>query len=194
MSFTLITGPMFAGKSTYLLNEIKRIKNAKEEVLVICHSADDRYGKGLISHNGDSYNDVISCASFEEAFTKHRLKLLTFRNIIIDELQFFPDAYFNIVNLVDNLKTNVIAGGLSGDFERKPMGDIEKLSAFADYRINIYANCRICGNMAPFSRRICESKETFLPGGSDKYIPTCRKCYLLDKNQIIELMCNNVSC
>ena len=74
------------------------------------------------------------------------------------------------------------------------MGDIEKLSAFADYRINIYANCRICGNMAPFSRRICDSKQTFLPGGSDKYIPTCRKCYLLDKNKIIELIYNNVSC
>ena len=186
MSFKLIIGPMFAGKSTFLLDEINKIISSGQEVLVICHSSDDRYGLGLNTHNGNSYKDVILGNTFKELITKHNLKIHTYRNIIIDELQFFPDAYNFITWVVDVLKTNVIAGGLNGDFERKPIGDITSLIPFADNIITLSAKCKICNRKASFSRRMCDSKERILPGGADKYIPTCRECYLKSTDFLIK--------
>ena len=75
MSFKLIIGPMFAGKSTFLLDEINKIISSGQEVLVICHSSDDRYGLGLNTHNGNSYKDVILGNTFQELITKHNLKI-----------------------------------------------------------------------------------------------------------------------
>ena len=175
--FKLIIGPMFAGKSTMLYEEVLKRKEMNENFIVVCHQTDDRYGKGLNTHDNKNYRDVICVSSFRELLQGYRLKVLSSRLIFIDELQFFPDAYYYITNLVNTFKINVIAAGLSGDYQMKPIGDITKLIPFADETIILKANCMICNSPAPFSKRICDSNEVILAGGVDRYIPVCRYHY-----------------
>ena len=42
---TLIIGPMFAGKSTYLLNEERKAIITKKNSICVKHSIDNRYTK-----------------------------------------------------------------------------------------------------------------------------------------------------
>ena len=52
---TVIIGPMFAGKTSYLINLYKNNKKNNINTLVINHSYDIRYGdQGLTNHNKET--------------------------------------------------------------------------------------------------------------------------------------------
>jgi thymidine kinase len=55
-----------------------------------------------------------------------------------------------------------------------------ELIPYADSCIKLNALCSKCkdGTNASFTHRIIHSNEQILIGGSDTYIPLCRKCYL----------------
>ena len=57
---TLILGPMFAGKSTYLINKANQLLvngSNENEIMLINHSSDMRYDTNKIcSHNGEKIN------------------------------------------------------------------------------------------------------------------------------------------
>ena len=59
----LIIGPMFAGKTGEFIRLYRRYKSIGKDILVINHSSDERYGKGVVSsHN----KDQIKCASIPD--------------------------------------------------------------------------------------------------------------------------------
>ena len=53
MSLDVVIGPMFSGKSSYVLSVISRYSALGVPVLVITHESDVRYGQGLVAtHDG----------------------------------------------------------------------------------------------------------------------------------------------
>ena len=99
--------------------------------------------------------------------------------IMIDEAQFFPDLFDFVTNAIDVDNKEIVIAGLDGDYKRQPFGDILKLIPHSDNIIKLKARCNLCDmENAIFTKRIVDSNKQFLVGGSESYIPVCRKHYI----------------
>ena len=102
---------------------------------------------------------------------------------MINEGQFFPDVYSEVKKWVDNHKKKIYIAALDGDFNREPFGNFLNLISISDEIKKLRANCQNCDlNKAPFSHRTSSEKEKIVIGGSNKYIPLCRNCYLKEND------------
>ena len=182
---TLVLGPMFAGKSTYLINKANELLNngvKQDEILLINHSSDIRYDTNKIcSHNGEKINSK-SVSNLTEITiniinnTKNLYSNLKY--IFIDEAQFFNDLYKSIKSLLmQHTNTlHIYIGGLDSDYKQEPFYNsrILELIPYSSNIIKLNANCFKCNNKAPFTKRITNySNETILVGGANDYQPTC---------------------
>jgi len=177
----LIIGPMYAGKSTELLRIINRYKCLNKKICVINHSLNNRYGStGLTTHNKTTFDQCIiidKLAELDETDV-----LLGTDVIIIEELQFFGDAFEYVVKWCDGGKT-IICAGLDGDYLRNPFGDVLRLIPHADKITKLNSLCKKCGNgtLAHFTKRFISSSETIektLVGSDEIYEAVCRAHYL----------------
>lgn len=171
----LIIGPMYAGKSTELIRIFNRYKCLKKNIIVINHIFNNRYGtNGLSTHNKEIIDKCIILEKLNDIDTDI---LNNCDVIIIEELQFFNNAYETIIDWCDNLNKSVIAGGLDGDFMRNPFGDVLKLIPHAEKVTKLSALCKKCGNgtLAHFTKRSnSSSNEKTLVGSDDIYEAVCR--------------------
>lgn len=173
----LVIGPMFAGKSTKLIelyNRYKHIVKRKADIVIINHPIDKRYGEDVISsHNlvqlPCQYIDNLMSFIDTDMFKKSRI-------IIIEESQFFEDLRDFVDTSVNIHKKHLIVGGLIGDFRMRPFGDILSLIPMCNEIIHLKAFCKKCndGTLANFSKRLTK-EESQIVVGSDEYIPVCRK-------------------
>jgi thymidine kinase len=97
----------------------------------------------------------------------------------IDEGQFFEDIVEVSEELANKGKT-VIISALDGTFERKAFGRILELVPLAEEVTKLDAVCMDCKEPASFTKRLWESKETELIGGSEIYKPVWRRCFIWD--------------
>ena len=174
----LIIGPMYAGKSTELIRIINRYKCLNKKIIVINHVLNNRYGStSLTTHNKEKFE---SCILLDSLNKLDENTLLNNDVIIIEELQFFSEAYSSIVNWCDNYNKIVIAAGLDGDYLRKPFGDVLKLIPHADKISKLSSLCKRCrdGTLAHFTKRTTNNNELTLVGSDDIYEAVCRKHYL----------------
>jgi thymidine kinase len=172
----IIIGPMFSGKSTEIIKKIKLLQKIDKKVLIIKPVIDNRYETNKITtHNHESVDCIILNNLNDMDFSS----IESFDALVIDEAQFFSDLYEVIKFILDNFNINIIVAGLDGDFQRKPIGQILNLIPLADKCIKLNSYCSLCKDLteAPFSFRLDQSKEIFLVGGADKYIPVCRMHY-----------------
>ena len=182
-SLELYIGPMYAGKSTELIRIINRYKCLNKNILVINHVFNNRYGStGLTTHNHEKVEKCIILENLKDLHNEEFDNI--FKNtevIIIEELQFFKDAYDTITNWCDAHNKIVIGAGLDGDFMRNPFGDIYRLIPHAEKVIKLTALCKKCGDgtIAAFTRRITKNDEVTLVGSDEAYEAVCRKHYLL---------------
>jgi thymidine kinase len=173
----LIIGPMYAGKSTELIRIINRYKCLNKNIIIINHTFNNRYGSiGLTTHNLEKIEQCIILENLKDLdkniFEKSDV-------IIIEELQFFSDAYNVIIDWCDKHHKTVIAAGLDGDFMRNPFGDVLKLIPHAEKITKLNALCKKCGDgtSAHFTKRITKDVQTTLVGSNDIYEAVCRKHY-----------------
>lgn len=175
----LIIGPMFSGKSTHLINIIRRFKSIDESVLVIKHSYDKRYnsGENQISSHDEVKEECISCYKLNDLDKNYYNKASI---IVIEEAQFFEDLLEFTSHAADNDKKYVIVCGLNGDYKRKPFGNILNIMSIANKIEKLHAYCSICRDMTPahFTLRTIDNKDLVLIGDKDSYIPVCRKHYI----------------
>ena len=176
----IIIGPMYAGKSTELIRHIRQYKFLKKNVISINHKINKRYGSDkIITHDKEEVNDCINLEKLSDlllisdVFERSDV-------IIIDELQFFKDAFKTVVDFVEKYNKIVICAGLLGDYKRRLFGDIYKLLPYADDIKHIKALCSISkdGTEAPFTKRIINNKEQNLVGSNEAYISVSRKHFL----------------
>jgi len=178
----LIIGPMFSGKSTELIRRIRLYQKINKKILVLKPIIDIRYKTNMItSHNYDS----VECKTINKLNDISEEEIIKFDTVIIDEGQFFPDLVNTIVKWIDFYNLNIIVGGLDGDFERKPIGQILELIPYADKCKKITSLCNKCndGTKAIYTYRLVESGDKILIGGAESYIPLCRKHYNELKNK-----------
>ena len=182
---TVVIGPMFSGKTSYLMNiyENNNIKNNK--TLVINHDLDNRYGdKGLTNHN----KETIDCIKMENLRDIYMIlnnpKNPRYNTILINEGQFFKDLY-NVVYTLLLSNYNIYVCGLNCDSNMEKFGTILDIIPLAENVIKLKSTCKICNQPASFTKRLVNSKEKILIGDSDIYIPVCRKCFYKNKSNKI---------
>jgi thymidine kinase len=180
----IVIGPMFAGKTTYLINKVNELLSigvSLNEILLINHSSDTRYANSHIhSHNGQK----IESQAFSKLslLNKNNTNMCSFvankKYILIDESQFFYDLYPSITKLLCESSSSSIIEiyifGLDGDFKQEPFRDsrLLELIPFCSSITKLQAKCA-CGMPAPMTKRITQSQAQILVGGSNDYHPVC---------------------
>lgn len=189
----LFIGPMYAGKTSKLLDIYKQCKFCNISVTVINHSTDTRYHNTMMSTHDKimipciqtiHLNDVWNYTKVDEIYTDESENHIKLRNsdvILINEGQFFEDLYDIVVDMLNNNKKIYICG-LDGDFQRNKFGQILDLIPLCDKVTKLTSLCSICknGTSGIFSMRLTTEKQQTLVG-SDNYVPVCRKCFVYEK-------------
>ena len=169
----VIIGPMFSGKSTRLIEIIRKYTYKAKKTIMIKFHADKRYSNKseVVTHDLVKY-DSIECQNLLNSFDI----LKNYDVIGIDEGQFFPDLVETCEKL-SLLKKIVIVAALNGDFRREPFQVVSRLLSKADKIKLMKAYCFNCHKDAKFSLRIVQSNETVLIGAGEAYKPACRECH-----------------
>jgi thymidine kinase len=184
MSLTLIIGPMFAGKSSAILQKVRRAEILGWKHLVLTNRIDVRYdtsGSQIVTHDHAGM-DAYGVTKLEEVFPTDRYTEA--RLIVIEEAQFFTDLYSFVLKAVEEDGKEVVVVGLDGDSDRKPFGQILEVLPLADEVIRLSALCKRCGDgrAALFSALVRGVKQGQVHvGGADMYEPMCRKHFLENK-------------
>jgi len=175
----LILGPMFSGKSTRLIEVIRKSVFKAKKTIMVKFISDKRYSdkSEVVTHDLIKY-DSIECKNLRECFDI----LKTYDVIGIDEGQFFSDLV-EVSEELSLLNKRVIIAALNGDFRMEPFPVIAKIISKADKIKLLKAFCFHCHKDARFSLRIVESNEKVLIGAGEAYKPACRECHIFFSKQ-----------
>lgn len=178
----IVLGPMWAGKSSYILGKIRRYRAIGWNVLVVTSALDNRYGLQVVSSHDKDQIPALVVNDLEKLRDDEQYK--NARLVIIEEAQFFKGLKDFVQTAVDTDEKHVVCVGLDGDAERRPFGEILQLIPLCDNVEKIKALCTDCrdGTPALFSHRIVQSEEQVAVGSDNLYEPLCRKHYL-DKHK-----------
>ena len=178
MSLEIVLGPMFAGKSSYILSSLRRYEAIGWPVLSVTSALDIRYESDAIhSHNHERHSavscELLSPLVLSTTFADARL-------IVIEEAQFFNDLYKFVEYAVDTCGKDVLVVGLDGDSERRPFGRIAEIIPLCDKITKLTAMCKRCGDGSPaiFTHRKDSADVSIIKVGSDTYEALCRKHYI----------------
>ena len=175
----LIIGPMFSGKSTRLIEQMRKYVYKAKKTIMVKYYADQRYSEKseVVTHDLIKY-DSINCKLLRNSFDK----LKQYDVIGIDEGQFFADLVEVCEELALMGKTILIAA-LNGDFRMEPFPVIQRIISKSDKIKLLKAYCFNCHKDAKFSLRIVQSNETVLIGAGEAYKPACRECHVFFSKQ-----------
>lgn len=190
-SLTIITGPMFAGKTSKMIEMLEEIITQKNtKILSYKHGADNRYDEkndttegNIKSHDGK----IFPCALIKDPVEiLHLLRKNSHSETIedkicvaVDEVQFFDSSVMiKVVKKLLERDCKVILSGLDLDFLCNPFGPILELTKSADKVIRLTAICARCkSGKAIYSKRIIESNALIAIGGAESYQPSCEACF-----------------
>ena len=183
-TITVISGPMFSGKSEDLLARLKRATYAKKTVLVVKPKKDLRAVDEIVSRRLREEEKKFQKYSSMPAHTvSDKDELMALENsgchvLGVDEVQFFSEWFVEVVKYLAWEKgINVIASGLDLDAWRNPFGIMPQLIAISDIAPKLNAICFKCGNEARFTQKLSGSKAQIEIGDADKYEARCGDCY-----------------
>lgn len=187
----IITGGMFAGKSTKLIELIQKEVEQGNEVIAFKPLIDDRYSRdSIVSHDkkiaktGDGIQIVLLPLKDFELNLEDNNKVSL---IVFDEVQFFDTN--TIAREIKKLQGDhskhvhynrrIVCGGLNMTAMGEPFGCMPFLLAMADQVTVLSAECS-CGERTPATRtyRKIKMDEVNVIGGSELYEPKCLKCWV----------------
>ena len=186
---TAVYGPMFAGKTTWLLQRIQELENKNQKCLVFKPRLDDRYGfeAQLQTHNG-----MTGRARLIDEQDPHAI-LRTWENegethetVIIDEVIFFAPTIRETVKELLARGVAVVVAGLDTDYRRRPFGVMPQLIKIADERVELRSKCYKCSAEAKYSVRLAGVAGKIVVGASDKYQPACGKCHTVFEDEMLK--------
>jgi thymidine kinase len=178
-------GPMFSGKSTSLIARATRFADVGYNTCYITHTNDERLtesGDGTVTTHNSGFVKLSKKIKSFKVSSLNEINLENFDVIAVDEFQFFKNTVDPIRNLIINLNKRVLIGSLDLDYLLRPFGEINQLFGFCDD--NIHRMPAICVKCHPnetkdawYTLKLTTDTSQIDPGGSDKYIPVCMKCY-----------------
>ena len=170
---TVIGGPMFAGKTTYLINLASKLPI--KSYWLFKPSIDIRYShEALVTHDG------LSLKGFNLDNQRPKFPVLetVIKTIFIDELNFFKaKPLLSELSKIRNSGINVVAAGLMYDSNRRPFGATLPLSKIADKYIQLYAVCDGCGRKAEHSYVKKQKTKQIALGAKEMYGVCCEQCW-----------------
>ncbi|AHF80074.1 thymidine kinase [Thermococcus paralvinellae] len=183
----VITGPMFAGKTTELIKRIERQMFAKRKAALFKPSIDNRYSESeVVAHNGLRYEAYVIPTTEEGVKMIYNITKKEKLEVIgVDEVQFFPFSIVETLNKLADEGIYVIAAGLNLDFKGDPFPVTKELLVRADNIVYLTAICTVCGAPATRSQRLINGKPAprdspvILVGGLESYEARCRKHHIV---------------
>ena len=171
----LALGPMFAGKSSWIVRLYKQYTFYTNKIIVINFAGDTRYTQQDLCTHDKTVIPCIQAVKLEDVNVPEDVNI-----ILINEGQFFTDIVSWVKSMVDLHKKKIYICGLDGDYKRERFGNLLDLIPFCDKVTKLSALCGRCkdGTSAIFTHRVTSSKEQVLIGEKDHYLPVCRKCYI----------------
>lgn len=169
-TLTVISGPMFAGKSSQLMVYAERMN-----AVVFKPSFDDRYSQtDIVTHDGEcmpahAFRSMREIAEVGE----------TERPYCFDEVQFLDEDRYD-GDFVEDVRTllkhgiDVVVSGLDMCARGKPFPVMAQLLAMADTVDKLGACCTVCGSSASKSYRLDDGEDVQL-GASDLYQARCNR-------------------
>ncbi|MFO7793625.1 MAG: thymidine kinase [Candidatus Nanohaloarchaea archaeon] len=172
----VITGCMFSGKTSELLERVKRAELSGHDVKLYKPAVDDRYGETEIgSHNGETRK-----AEVVEDVSEIRPEAYV---IGIDEANFFDNELAGKAEELADEGHRVIISGLDSTFRAEPFEPVPELMSKAEFIDKLNAVCVKCGSTANRTQRIVDGKPahvddpTVVVGADEKYEARCRSCF-----------------
>ena len=177
---TLAYGPMFSGKTSWLIETYGDGKGK----LAFKPDIDKRYTAKPVLRSHDEqevpavllsltdlstlYNDVMHGAA-----KRHLTKVL------IDEINFFPDSIITMIEKILDLGVDVAAAGLLTDSDRGDFGPTRKLMALAVETREFFARCDRVGCEQPALYTYAKKKKEtqVVVGAADMYGAACALHY-----------------
>ena len=189
MSLELIIGPMFAGKSSAILQRVKREQSIGTKMLIVTSCIDTRYTENvnLVKTHDSQIFSAVALKSIKDILELKEYKETTL--IVVEEAQFFEGLYGIVKIMVEYCKKHVIVVGLDGDSDRRPFGEILQLIPLCDTVTKLTALCKRCSAKqlpdgtpvkrdALFTKCIGGKEGQVCVGGNEKYEAVCREHYL----------------
>lgn len=146
---TAVYGPMFAGKTTWLLKRVAELEQEGQRCLVFKPRLDSRYGSEakLRAHSGMSGEATL----VDEHNPREMLQAWVAQNeqhsvVVIDEAMFFDSKIVTVVKEMLARELSVIVAGLDTNFRRESFGAMPSLIKLADERAELYGKCYRCGS------------------------------------------------
>lgn len=171
---TVVSGPMFSGKTTWLINYSKSLPVGS--FTFYKPNIDTRYGKNTVTtHNGEE----IPATNLDISDPKIPLLENHITTIFIDELNFFTDTIIDEIITQKKNGKKILGAGLNYDYNRDPFGATIALSKIADTVVPLYSQCDRCGKKAEFAYRKVKNNNQILLGAGDLYGTSCEECWEL---------------
>lgn len=174
----VITGGMFAGKSTALISKGERHVRAGRKVVYCKPTGEDRYSADhIVTHSGLKVEAINLDSVYYKMYVEEWMALYGADVVLIDEAQFYERTIVGLIQeLLERGKTVYVAG-LDLDYTGSLFSSMAKLMALADTVTKLKAVCKRCGEDAFQSLRNSNEKAVKVIGGSGMYEPVCRECY-----------------
>tara|TARA_B100000902_G_scaffold394219_1_gene450087 strand:+ start:1916 stop:2440 length:525 start_codon:yes stop_codon:yes gene_type:complete len=167
----VITGCMFAGKTTELLH---RLKATNKQYLLVKPKVDTRDEFDNVSTHDGAFEKGIVVNNLSEIFEIiGEIKVLG-----IDEAQFFSKSIIKDIKYLSSKDITIIVAGLDKDYLNHPFGYMKEIISLASSTTVLTARCNGCGNPASYSHRKNNNNMTqVLIGDSSEYEALCSDCF-----------------
>lgn len=177
-------GPMFGGKTSGLLADVRKMRIAGYNVGLFKPKKDQRYSdESVVNHDGESIS-AINIKSLKDIIDEDYID--KYDVIAIDEFQFLElphyDYVYVFINYLISTGKTLIISGLDLDSELYPFKNIKDILPYATHIFKHKAVCVDCGNDATTSYCLVDKKGQELIGADDAYVPLCIHCYNKRKN------------
>ncbi len=170
----VITGPMWAGKSTELIRRLQLAEADGWGVQAFRPSVDSRHrGPYLQTHDGTCCPAVIVTRS--EAILERLLP--DTQMVAIDEIHMMPTGLVETCLELVKQWLRVIVSGLDTDHLGRPFAPMPEMLCVADAVAKKIGRCVRCQGPSRYSQRMVNSDARILPGGAGLYEPRCRNCF-----------------
>ena len=182
----LITGPMFAGKSKYLIKTLDYLLMENKDIKILFIYPEISF-RGYFCRDNDVFLDKRISITTEERIERDigndidRIYnyILKFDAVGIDEFCFLKETYI-FINLIkkctkDNI--NFYISSLDMDYKRNYWESVLNLieEDLIDIHTKVFGECA-CGRKAIYSKRIAKDVDRIVIG-DDIYKCVCRYCY-----------------
>lgn len=170
----VITGPMFAEKSSTTKSLINKYAVARKSYIWTKPDTDNRATNCTKTHNDEEIEAYIVDAKRPD---KHLDDLLQHDIIVFDEVQFYSNRILHVIHELLKADRMVIANGLKLTASRILFGCLHYLLAEADDIIALKAVCNVCEIIDCATRtKPYYDIPTVRIGGKECYYAICPTC------------------